>query len=226
MQRGTRRTHRNGNGLRAVDRLVSRYPKLYHMAERGSWPNIKRHGLLSTSALLDLFAVTGRQRVEIESRWRRQSVAIEHSEHGEALIRDQGPMHPNSLEPLLDGVTVQGWYELLNGKTFFWTSEERLRWFLNAKAYRGHAHDVVTVDTAEMVRRHAERVTLAPINTGSTLGARHRRGPRTFQRIEDFPLERRRVVELAVDYRVPDIADFTLSVAGRRGKGPAEPLPL
>jgi hypothetical protein len=27
---------------------------LYHMAERGSWGSIQRHGLLSTSALLDL----------------------------------------------------------------------------------------------------------------------------------------------------------------------------
>lgn len=196
------------------------------MAERGSWADIGRHGLLSTSALLDLFEVKGPERLEIESRWRRQSFAIEHSEHGVAIIRDQGPMHPNSLEPLLDGITVKEWYELLNSKTFFWTSEERLGWFLNAKAYRSHTHDVITLDTAEMVRRHAERITLAPFNTGSTLGARHRRGPRTFQRIEDFPLGRRRVVELAVDYHVPDIADFTLSVERRRGKGPPEPLPV
>lgn len=226
MQREKGRAHRDSGGPTAVERLVARYPKLYHMAEQGSWPDIKRHGLLSTSALLDLFEVRGPRRVDIESRWRRRSFEIEHPEHGEAVIRDQGPMHPDSLEPLLDGITVRGWYELLNGKTFFWTIEERLGRFLNAKAYRGRTHDVITVDTAEMVRRHAERITLAPINTGSTLGARHRRGPRTFQRIGDFPVERRRVVELAVDYSVPDLADFTLTVKRRRGKGPAERLPL
>jgi len=62
------------------------------MAEAGSWPSIRRHGLLSTSALLDLFEVTGVERVRLESQRRPETVKIEHPEHGEALIRDQKPL--------------------------------------------------------------------------------------------------------------------------------------
>lgn len=42
--------------------LLRDCPVLYHMAARGSWESIQRHGLLSTSALLDLFGVMGDRR--------------------------------------------------------------------------------------------------------------------------------------------------------------------
>ena len=49
------------------ERLASRYPVLFHMAESGSWESIRECGLLSTSALLDLFEVEGGERITIES---------------------------------------------------------------------------------------------------------------------------------------------------------------
>src|SRR6266480_1717700 len=58
------------------------------MAESGSWPSIQKQGLLSTSALLDLFEVEGEERFAIESQWRPQSVVITHPTHGTAVIRD------------------------------------------------------------------------------------------------------------------------------------------
>ena len=42
--------------------LVGDCPTLYHMAEGGGWPAIRQHGLLSTSALLNLYGVEGPQR--------------------------------------------------------------------------------------------------------------------------------------------------------------------
>jgi len=56
-----------------VDALVKRYPRLFHMAEKGTWPSIKKHGLLSTSAVLDLHQCDGDERrvLEIEHRRRR-----------------------------------------------------------------------------------------------------------------------------------------------------------
>lgn len=47
--------------------IAERWPRLFHMAEAGSWPMIREHGLLSTSALLDLFGVVGSNRDVIES---------------------------------------------------------------------------------------------------------------------------------------------------------------
>jgi hypothetical protein len=39
--------------------LIKIYPRLWHVAEDGSWPSISRYGLLRTSALLDLYEITG-----------------------------------------------------------------------------------------------------------------------------------------------------------------------
>ncbi len=52
-----------------IDQFVARYPKLYHMAECGSWPSIKRHGLLTTSALIQLFGVGDAERLRLEAEW-------------------------------------------------------------------------------------------------------------------------------------------------------------
>lgn len=60
-----------------LDELLHDCPTLYHMAERGSWHSIKEHGLLSTSALLDLYEVPEPRRTEIEATHRPQSVAID-----------------------------------------------------------------------------------------------------------------------------------------------------
>jgi len=49
-----------------AEELISTFPRLYHMAHVNAWPGIKRHGLLSTSALLDLFGVRGSSRKALE----------------------------------------------------------------------------------------------------------------------------------------------------------------
>jgi hypothetical protein len=68
--------------------------------------------------------------------------------------------------------------------------------------------------------RNWGRITLSPINSGALFGgAGVKRGLENFKRIQDFPfheMKRKRrddaVVELAVEYSVPDIAELTLSV--------------
>ena len=71
----------------SVDSLIEYYPYLYHMAEPDSWESIEDKGLLSTSALLDLFEINGKRRFAIESCHRPDSVVIEHPRHGRAVIR-------------------------------------------------------------------------------------------------------------------------------------------
>ncbi len=76
-----------------VDELISTFPRLYHMAHVKAWPGIKRHGLLSTSALLDLFEVRGSSREALEANNRRNdSITVHHKRYGEAVIRDNKPM--------------------------------------------------------------------------------------------------------------------------------------
>jgi len=208
-----------------VDELIGTYPRLFHMAEAGAWAGIQRHGLLSTSALLDLFEVSGERRTTLESSRRPASVTLTHPTHGDAVIRDQIPLREGPLERCLVGMLPRDWYRELNRRVFFWLDEQRVRRLLGGRAYRDQAHDVLTVDTASLVAAHEDRITLAAINTGSTIYSPRPRGADTFLAIADYRFDewrRRRsrrtaVAELAVDGGVPDIVDHTLLVERRRG---------
>ncbi len=187
------------------------------MAEDESWESIRKHGLLSTSALLDKFEVEGEERFAIESVRRSEIVRIEHPEYGVAFIRDNKPMQEKSLEKCLYGMTPREWYEHLNRRVFFWVERKRLLKLLGARAYRDRPHLVLEVDAAALLRRHVEKVSLSPINSGATFALGPAlRGLDTFRRITDHP-DGKPIVELAVDYAVPDVADFVLSVSRWHG---------
>jgi hypothetical protein len=200
--------------------LLLNYPHLYHMAEHGSWENIKRYGLRSTTALLDLFEIKGSERTEIESRQRPNSVTINHPVYGSAVIRDQKPLSERALRQCLKGMLPTQWYELLNRKVFFWLSENRLMRLLGARAYREKSHCVLRIPTETLMAEHSDHITLSPINSGSTIFNPQPRGRGTFATLSDYPfverLRKRRihdaVVELAVDYAVPNIADMVIKV--------------
>jgi hypothetical protein len=205
------------------DYIGRRWPRLFHMAEAGSWPSIQRHGLLSTSALLDLFEIDGARRAAIESARRPVSVPISHPVYGTAHIRDNKPINATVLARTLVGMTSSEWYRTLNARVFFWFTEDRLDRLRNAPAYRDRNHDILTIDTAALLDVHADRVELAPINTGAVFaGAKVTRGIDTFQPIDRYPwLERCRtasaepIVELTVPYSLTDVDRFVIDVTRR-----------
>lgn len=200
------------------DELLKRHPRVWHMAADGLWPSINQHGLLSVTALLDLHGVAGARRDTIESSRRPQSVKLEHPEHGTAIIRDNKPMTDNGLIKCLeDGLKPVDWYRLLNKKSFFWVTRERLETLLAARAYAKHPQTVLEVDTEKLLARHRQNVRLALMNTGQTLYRPKGRGNGTFMTIGDFPDEgtgrlgtpkRPHIVELVVEGGVPDIMEF------------------
>jgi hypothetical protein len=176
--------------------------------------------------LLDLFEVPMAKRKQIESSHRPECVTIAHPVHGTAVIRDQKPMREPTLMGCLEGLKPSQWYELLNRRTFFWLTPERLATLLNARAYRNRVHCVITVDTQALLDRHAARITLSPINSGSTLYNPPARGKNTFHSIGDYPYDERRrtrgklgaVAELVVDYSVPDIREVATLVEHRKAE--------
>lgn len=209
-----------------LEELLANCPTLYHMAERGSWESIKRHGLLSTSALLDHYSVESQKRTEIESQHRPESVEVTGAGLPRAVVRDQIPMSDAGLRRALpDRLSPADWYELLNAKAFFWLSEDRLHKLTNAKAYRDQKHDVLEVDTRSLIEAHRDAIWLCPINSGCTKPMPHPRDETIFARISDYPYahwrKRRacqeRVVELAVDHSVPDIREHVRRVVVKRG---------
>lgn len=210
-----------------VAELVALHPLLYHMAADGSWPSIARHGLRSTSALLDLFEVGQASREELEARRRPETVMLEHAIHGQAFVRDQKPMTDASVETALvgTGLAPSDWYRFLNGRVFFWLTEERLATMLDARPYRGQVHTVLVVDTRTLVIDHLAHITLSSMNSGATRPFPHPRNFDTFQALAEYPfaaLRRRRlarnvIVELAVEYSVPNITDYVVEVRRMRG---------
>ncbi|MFK4258375.1 DUF7002 family protein [Agrobacterium tumefaciens] len=200
--------------------LVRTYPRLFHMAEDGAFPSILENGLLSATALLDLYEITGKERIAIESRRRPESVTISKVGLPDAVIRDNKPMTDGALVKCLqDGLVPEKWYRILNSKTFFWLHKKRLWRLLLAEAYRDFAQTILTIDTASIVSAHQDRILLSPINSGSTIMNPRPRGNGTFLPISQYPYADRRksrtvenaLVELTVDYGVPDIKHHLIS---------------
>ena len=185
--------------------LADTYPLLYHMADAGSWESIWKHGLLSTSSLLELFEINGKEREDIEAKRRPESVEIAHPKYGRAVVRDQKPLSESKLAKSLSGCTVPEWYRLLNKRVFFWLTKSRLQTLLAARAYRNTSHLVLAIDTLPFVKRYQDQIVLSPMNSGNTQPFAHPRSPATFQKMDTYPFKERakygehfQVVELAV----------------------------
>jgi hypothetical protein len=203
--------------------ITQRWPRMYHMAEAGSWPSIQQHGLLSTSALLDLFEIAGSERDAIEAARRPESVAIHHPTHGTAWIRDNKPINETVLRRTLVGMSEAEWYRTLNSRVFFWLSSERLDRLRDAPPYRERQHDILTLDTGALLEAYAAAVELAHLNSGAVHpGAKYTRGVGTFQPVTTYPWRERvavapsePIVELTVPYSVPDAHRFVIDVTTR-----------
>lgn len=203
------------------DDLVRLYPRLYHMAAPDSWPQILRHGLLSTEALLDLFEVSEPERTEILTRRRPAAVTLHHPTHGTAVVRDNIPLSESKLAAALTDMTVEEWMRLLNRKVFFWLQRQRVDRLLAARAYRNGSHLGITVDTNRLVNHVGDNaVTLSRINTGSTAYRAMPRGSETFKTINAYEHPYRRaalaaasdIAELCVTGGVHDIAAVAVRV--------------
>ncbi|HEY3749274.1 MAG TPA: hypothetical protein VGL80_08750 [Pseudonocardiaceae bacterium] len=213
--------------------LVREHPMLYHMAADGTWPAIQARGLLSTQAIVDLYAPPPPGRAEILSVVRRTAITLDDPVLGPAVIRDQTPLRflDECLQP---GTSAQEFLHALNNRVFFWLTRQRLGTLLNARLNRQLAHTVLSVDTGELLARYGDQVQLSPYNTGSTYARTSpRRGPDIFVDVEEYPHDAWRarrgktgdaVVELTLPYSVPDIVDMTVRVERWAGGVPVETL--
>jgi hypothetical protein len=208
------------------EQLIELYPRLFHMANAGSWPTIQSEGLLSTRQLVDACNPAQAVRDAILRQRRPRSITLTHPTQGQVIVRDQGPLREDNLRACLDSMTVQEWLDMLNDRVFFWLHPDKLSTLLRARLYRNHEHDVLTVDTRSLLATHAANIRLSPVNSGATIFPNaSQRGPETFLHIKDYPYQERRrqrpikdaVVELAVINGVPDIIDHVLQVERRRG---------
>ncbi len=159
------------------------------------------------------------RRITLEECRRSRSEEIVHPVHGRAMLRDQQPLNEKKLaKALRDGLTPRDWYKRLNGKVFFWGPETRLKILQGARLYEAHRQMIVEIDTAKLVERYADRISLCYMNSGSTQPMAWERGESTFLSLEAYPLAERRqkygikkaVAEVTVDYAVPDVREFAV----------------
>ena len=155
------------------------------MAEGGSWDSIQRHGLLSTSRLLDLFEVPEPEREPIESRRRPAKVHISHPVHGMATIRDQKPLYEPGLRRSLVGMEVDEWYRMLSGFVFLWPHWEDLLRMASSPEYRDDVRLVLTLDTQALLEAVGERLRVSAINSGYARRRPATRGRWTFAALDE-----------------------------------------
>jgi len=218
-----------------TDELIRLYPRLFHMAADGSWPSIERHGLLSATALVEKWDVsTADARSSLLDQVRVESTIIEHAAYGSAIVRDQKPIHEESLSEVLIDMTIPEWLAELNSRVFFFVQEERMSTLMNARSYRKDAHTIITIDTASFVAAHELDIELCAINSG--FAQRHSkaaRGRDTFKSIGEYRHPKRDlprlsakwdIAELCIRGGVLDIADHVTRVDRRRGSELLEQL--
>jgi hypothetical protein len=199
------------------------------MAEDGTWPSIRQRGLLSTRAIVDLYQPDADVREQILSTVRRDKIKLTSAVLGEMTIRDQRPAK-FLKECMTDGVSPQDYLDALNERVFFWLRPSRLTRLLNARLYRHSRQTVLRVDTARLVPAYPGRVQLAPYNTGSMhVPNAPRRGPDVFTDLSNYPYEQwlakrgrsgEPIVELTINYAIPDIARFVTKVETWAGGKP------
>ena len=174
---------------------------------------------LSTTAVLDRYDIKGAERHNLESEHRAEKVAVG-PPGDQVVLRDQKPMAPERFRKALpDHVTPSQWYRHLNGMVFLWAQEARLHRLLDAQHYQGCEHDVLTVDTASLVKAYEPKILLCHMNSGNTFPKPSKRDFGAFKSIADFPgPTKKAVVEVVVEYAIPDIASFV--IGGRHSGSP------
>ena len=207
---------RVGRGVTPAE-LAERHSRLYHLTRPEAWPAIAQHGLWSTSALLDRAGLDPPARAAIEQTCRPRAVSLVGHAFGDVVLNDQSPMSDRALAGCLDdGLVPADWLRLLNGRVFFWADEAGLARLLGARANRGRAVLVLTLDTLALAEAYGGRMALSAINSGATIRRPARRGLSTFTPLGAGSYaewarlrgRRDRVLEVTVEGGVVDLERF------------------
>lgn len=201
------------------------YPESFHMTADGTWPSIRRNGLLSAEAVVDRWNVSPQDRAGLLSKRRDESHVLTHKTLGTAVLRDQLPIHEPSLAEVLDDMSVSQWYEQLNSRVFLFPHRSRMLELLSARSYKKDVHTVITIDTAALVDAYEADIELCAINSGfARPHSKARRGSKTFQSIAEFRHPPRvdahptrpHVAEITLAYAIRDVSRFVIRVERMR----------
>lgn len=193
--------------------------RVFHLADAENWRSIQRRGLYSTIELIRQAGL-----LEHEARVFRDYRAERMRLPSGALIRDQRPMPPSSLQKCLqEGLTPRDWYDLVNAKVFFWIDQDRLDRHVAACA--GRSQMLITVDSRRLLERYGDAAFVTPFNVGNARRRPAPRGMRSFVPWKAWMVTRWKSeaitarpsrppshppAELAIEGSIPDLAEFVI----------------
>ena len=177
------------------------------MADPRNIPGILARGLLSTSALLDVLGLGPDERRAHERDHRPDDVVLDHPIHGTVVLRDQKPLSVARLKTALTAGSTEDFLSFINGRVFFWPTEDRLSTMNGARAYRDRPQLVLVVRAATLLATREDRVRLSRINSGATMPFAWPRSTATFQVLGEYDWSpgKRKVAEITIERGVPDI---------------------
>ena len=204
------------------EEFADSYPALFHILLAQDMGQVMRHGLLSTSALLDRCKVNGEQRFNIESCPRPRSVRISHSVHGEFLINNQAPINAAALSKCLIDLSPEQWCRSLNRRVFFWPTRDRLEKHMGARLTAGRPKLVFSFETRSVFDvLEFDFFEFSAINSGNMMRKAAVRGSSTFLKASDYPFQERRkrrglvdaIAEVTYPYEVtsPQLATICMT---------------
>ncbi len=171
------------------EELATLHPRLYHITIN-SWEDVKQHGLLSTTALLDLYQVPDDEKQRLRTMIRPLGITLQHNSLPTITLNDNTPLKASILSKKLeDSLTIADWMEILNERVFFWPDEElmenHLQAFLRAlkedKLGEGKREiDVLVIDTLSLAKAYADKIQFCAINSGTAIRNAATRGLSTF----------------------------------------------
>lgn len=150
------------------DKLISTYPRLYHLTARGCWKSILDNGLLSA---IDLADECGVDRSEIIGGRRTKCRRISAPNQSlEAVIRDQMPLNIEKLMAHInhqgDRITLERLLERQSERVFFFVSRETAGGMAAKYEAMGRPQDMIVVNTESLVNACQDRMDLSAYNSG------------------------------------------------------------
>lgn len=208
------------------EELADLHPTVFHMTADGAWPSIRRHGLLSTRAILELCAMTGEEHHKLSTGRRVESIHLSAPDGSTFVLRDQKPLNIAKLRDCLIDMIAPEWLLMLNSKVFLWPTKRRCQDLLNARAYRNDWHTIIEIDTKQLLDGHLEDMTLTRINTGAVLYNPPARGAHSFVPIAEVDFDawrskrarRQAIAEVVVDQSLPDVEALAVGVYRARAE--------
>jgi hypothetical protein len=110
--------------------FAARHPRLFHLLPAASWESFRRHGLLSSRALCELYGVPPDRRVALleEDRGKGNFAVLSAPGLPDVMLRDQ-LLPDHVLRRCLTGAYAgqpRAWRALLNGFVFLWAEPGRV----------------------------------------------------------------------------------------------------